>query len=48
MSGDQTAFRWDEDGISAYKEVPDDMGGYKRSGNTYVRFDEHGLYGIEG
>ena len=28
--------------------VADGMGGYKRSGNTYVRFDEHGLYGIEG
>ena len=48
MSGDQTAFRWDDSGINAFKEVPDGEGGYQRSSQTYVRFDEHGLYGIDG
>jgi photosystem II stability/assembly factor-like uncharacterized protein len=28
MSGDQTAFRWDDSGINAFKEVPDGEGGY--------------------
>jgi photosystem II stability/assembly factor-like uncharacterized protein len=28
MSGDQTAFRWDDSGINAFKEVPDEEGGY--------------------
>jgi hypothetical protein len=42
MSGNQPAFGWDEKGISAYK----------RNGSHYeldscVRFDRHGIYGVE-
>lgn len=53
MSGDEPAFRWDVNGISAYSyesyESPD--AGQVISGmdaNKFVRFDRHGIYGIEG
>ena len=41
-SDSNPSFRWDKSGISAYKKNGDDT--YDL--NTYVRFDQYGLYGI--
>ena len=58
-SGKQPAFRWDPKGLNAYKEgkvvrqVTDendetkDIEEIRRLKNTFVRFDQHGIYGIE-
>lgn len=43
MSGNQPAFGWDEKGISAYSL---NNGIYNL--NKYVRFDQYGIYGING
>lgn len=44
LDGDNPSFRWDKYGISAYKsrgsDQPYDL-------NTYVRFDQYGLYGVQ-
>lgn len=52
MSGDEPAFRWDVNGISAYSyESYESDAGQVVSGmdtNRFVRFDRHGIYGIEG
>ena len=43
MSGNQTAFGWDDKGISAYS-----LSGGSYNLNKYVRFDQYGIYGING
>lgn len=43
LNGNQPAFRWDASGISAYKQEED--GRYNNQ--TYVRFDQFGLYGMK-
>lgn len=43
-NGDKESFRWDSTGINAYRKRND--GGYNI--NSYVRYDEYGIYGIEG
>lgn len=56
MNGRQPAFRWDSKGLNAFKETEQieiDEEGKEvvkniRSSKTFVRFDEHGLYGIDG
>lgn len=52
MAGDQAAFRWDAYGISAYNALWNDSGGVSTVGNIdtnkFVRFDKHGIYGIDG
>ena len=52
MAGDQAAFRWDVYGISAYDAPWVDGGGVSTVGNVntnkFVRFDKHGIYGIDG
>ena len=40
---DNPSFRWDKSGISAFKSLDDNTYDLQ----TYVRFDEYGLYGIE-
>ena len=42
-SSDNPSFRWDKSGISAYKSGDDDIYDLQ----TYVRYDEYGLYGIK-
>jgi hypothetical protein len=42
MSGDDPAFRWDENGINAFYKDADG----KYNPRKFVRFDRHGLYGI--
>lgn len=42
MDDSQPAFRWDNSGISAYKK--EENGVYNN--NTFVRYDQFGLYGI--
>jgi hypothetical protein len=42
MSGNEPAFRWDAFGLSSYSY--DDS---SESGKKFVRFDKHGLYGID-
>lgn len=42
MSGDDPAFRWDENGINAFHKDTDG----KYSPYKFVRFDRHGIYGI--
>jgi hypothetical protein len=46
MNGDAPAFKWDESGLKAYKK---EMAGGAEIpvGDTYVQFDEFGIYGIE-
>ena len=49
MNGKQPAFRWDENGLSAYSHNVDEEGnrtGYNT--NKYVRFDQFGIYGVIG
>jgi hypothetical protein len=41
MNGNFPAFVWNKSGLNAYKN--DDSGIYN---NTFVRFDQYGLYGI--
>ena len=43
-NGDKESFRWDASGINAYRKRED--GSYNI--NSYVRYDEYGIYGIEG
>lgn len=45
MSGDQTSFRWDQYGLSAYgfSDLPDEPFDL----TTFVRMDKYGLYGIK-
>ena len=43
-SSDNPSFRWDKSGISAYKSTQ----GEAYDLQTYVRYDEYGLYGIDG
>ena len=45
VTGDRTAFRWDAHGLNAFGKIEDD-GTY--SWSKYVRFDEYGIYGIDG
>jgi hypothetical protein len=42
MSGNEPAFRWDAFGLSSYS-----YDGSSESGKKFVRFDKHGLYGID-
>ena len=42
-NSDNPSFRWDKTGISAYKKNSDET--YDL--NTYVRYDQYGLYGIQ-
>ena len=42
-SDENPSFRWDKSGISAYKSKQDDTYDLQ----TYVRYDEYGLYGIK-
>ena len=44
MDGSFKAFRWDESGINAYYQLPND-GGINLS--KFVRFDHYGVYGID-
>ena len=44
MDGSFKAFRWDESGINAYYQLPND-GGINLS--KFVRFDHYGIYGID-
>ena len=44
IGGDNPSFRWDQSGISAYKSNTE-TGKYDLQ--TYVRYDEYGLYGIK-
>ena len=52
QDGEHTAFRWDSDGINAFsrKEGENSQGGaYSYTDlNTFVRFDQYGIYGIKG
>ena len=41
------SFRWDRSGISAYGSSTDQSGNTVYNLNTYVRYDEYGLYGIK-
>ena len=43
MSGGKEAFRWDANGLSAYRRI-----GKSYNINSFVRFDEYGIYGING
>lgn len=47
-TGDQTSFRWNKLGISAYKFITDDKGNIEYDPYTFVRHDSFGLYGISG
>lgn len=47
MNGDTPAFKWDESGLKAYKKEQVD-GAEIPVGDTYVQFDEFGIYGIDG
>lgn len=47
-TGDQTSFRWDNLGISAYRFITDNKGEVKHDPYTFVRLDSFGLYGIDG
>lgn len=40
--GEWPTFRWDKDGISAYR-----FDGNNKYYNTFVRYDQYGIYGIE-
>ena len=42
MNGNNAAFRWDSIGLSAYASQSNET----YSNTKYVRFDEHGIYGI--
>ncbi len=46
MNGDYPTFRWDQDGINAYRFEESQQGGTNFYFNTAVRFDQFGLYGI--
>jgi hypothetical protein len=41
------SFRWDSTGINAYKKIKQDNQQEQYDPNTYVRFDQYGLYGIK-
>lgn len=41
-------FRWDKDGISAYKVTKSSLGDVNYDFRTFVRLDQYGLYGIKG
>jgi hypothetical protein len=50
MSGTEPVFRWDAYGISAYDTLWNDAGGVSTvsgvNSRKFVRFDKHGIYGI--
>lgn len=50
QDGNAPSFRWDSNGLSAYKKKeetdPEDAPDYDLK--TYVRFDQYGLYGVKG
>lgn len=48
LNGMQKTFRWDKLGINAYTWDNDANGGVVYNLNKFVRFDQHGIYGING
>jgi hypothetical protein len=53
MNGIHSSFRWDNSGITAYKFTPiyvneEIAGGSDFKPGIFTRFDQYGLYGIEG
>lgn len=49
MNGNEPAFRWDQYGISAYNTILQEDGTQATPTNyrKFVRYDKHGLYGID-
>lgn len=49
MNGNFPSFRWTSTGLDAYSFVADEGGGYINTNfNKFVRFDQHGIYGMQG
>jgi hypothetical protein len=49
QNGDFSSFRWDGDGISAFQFQENDEGkAYGFNTAKFVRFDQYGIYGIDG
>lgn len=49
QNGDFSSFRWDGDGISAFQFQKDNEGkAYGFNTAKFVRFDQYGIYGIDG
>lgn len=50
MNGEDPAFRWDKNGLTAYKysDKTTDKGLVYKSSDAGVRFDKHGIYGFDG
>ena len=49
MNGGFPSFRWDNTGLSAYKFNVDENGNpYGFNNSKYVKFDQYGIYGING
>lgn len=49
MNGNFPSFRWTSTGLDAYSFIADKDGGYINTNfNKFVRFDQHGIYGMQG
>ena len=49
MNGKFPSFRWTSTGLDAYSFIADKDGGYINTNfNKFVRFDQHGIYGMQG
>lgn len=49
MNGNFPSFRWTSTGLDAYSFIADKDGGYINTNfNKFVRFDQYGIYGMQG
>lgn len=49
MNGNFPSFRWTSTGLDAYSFIADEGGGYINTNfNKFVRFDQYGIYGMQG
>ena len=49
MNRNFPSFRWTSTGLDAYSFIADEGGGYINTNfNKFVRFDQHGIYGMQG